>query len=77
MSRARWDDTITWMVEQQNMPEPSEAERKVLLDYLASRFGESRGRGDCVDTRWGDAVRKRPPTAALNRPLISPTNLAP
>ena len=52
MSRARWDDTITWMVEQQNMPEPSEAERKALLDYLASHFGKSRG-GDCVDTPWG------------------------
>ncbi|MEZ5890463.1 MAG: hypothetical protein R3D52_09575 [Xanthobacteraceae bacterium] len=52
MSRTRWDDTITWMVEQQNMPEPSEAERKVLLDYLASQFGESRG-GGCVDTPWG------------------------
>ena len=38
MSRARWDDTITWMVEHQNMPELERAERKVLLDYLASRF---------------------------------------
>ncbi|WP_230532081.1 hypothetical protein [Microvirga roseola] len=53
MSRSRWDDTITWMVENQNMPEPTEEERKVLLDYLASHFGEAKSGDGCIETPWG------------------------
>lgn len=56
MSRKRWDDTITWMVENQNMPEPTNAERRVLLDYLATHFGEA-GSGGCTDTPWGRRCR--------------------
>jgi hypothetical protein len=52
MSRSRWDDTISWMISEHNMPKPTEAERKALLDYLAKHFDESRG-GGCVDTPWG------------------------
>jgi hypothetical protein len=52
MSRPRWDDTIDWMVSEHNMPKPTAAERKVLLDYLAAHYGESRG-GGCVETPWG------------------------
>lgn len=53
MSRSRWDETIDWMVKEQKMPEPSEAERKVLLDYLSAHYSETRGGGGCVDTPWG------------------------
>jgi hypothetical protein len=40
------------MISEHNMPKPTEAERKALLDYLAKHFDESRG-GGCVDTPWG------------------------
>jgi hypothetical protein len=53
MSRSRWDDTINWMVSEHNMPEPTDAERKVLLDYLTAHYNESRGGGACVETPWG------------------------
>jgi hypothetical protein len=56
MSRTRWDDTITWMIETHNMPEPSPEERKVLLEYLAAHFGEERD-GGCVETPWGRRCR--------------------
>lgn len=52
MSRARWGETIDWMIENQNMPVPEPRERDLLLDYLAGNFGETRGEG-CVDTPWG------------------------
>lgn len=52
MSRARWDETIDWMIENQNMPVPGPQERDLLLDYLADNFGETRGKG-CVETPWG------------------------
>jgi hypothetical protein len=52
MSRSRWDETIDWMITEHNMPKPSEAERKVLLDYLTAHYSETRG-GGCVDTPWG------------------------
>lgn len=38
MDRARWDETLTWMTEKHNMPEPDGETRKVLLDYLAQAF---------------------------------------
>ena len=53
MNRSRWDETIAWMVTEHNMPKPTEAERKVLLDYLAAHYNESRGGGGCVETPWG------------------------
>jgi hypothetical protein len=56
MSRARWDDTITWMVETHKMPEPAAEERKVLLDYLSEHYGEDR-EGGCVETPWGRRCR--------------------
>jgi hypothetical protein len=53
MSRSRWDDTIDWMISEHNMPKPTDAERKVLLDYLTAHYNESRGGGGCVETPWG------------------------
>ena len=53
MSRSRWDETISWMVSEHNMPQPSDAERTVLLDYLTAHYNETRGRGGCIETPWG------------------------
>ena len=36
MSRERWDDTLTWMTERQNMADIQGAERALILDYLAT-----------------------------------------
>jgi cytochrome c len=39
LSREFWDDTLTWMVEEQAMPELDEEDRTLVLDYLAANFG--------------------------------------
>jgi mono/diheme cytochrome c family protein len=38
MTRERWDETLSWMVERHNMPNYEGEERKVILDYLARHF---------------------------------------
>jgi hypothetical protein len=38
MDRARWDQTLTWMTDKHNMPEPDAETRKLLLDYLAQAY---------------------------------------
>ncbi len=38
LSRERWDETLTWMVEKHNMPDYEGEERRVILDYLAQHF---------------------------------------
>ena len=40
LSRAAWDESLDWMVEEQGMP-PIEEDvvRNRILDYLASHFG--------------------------------------
>ncbi len=38
MSRARWDETLTWMSEKHAMPAPDADTRKVLLDYLEQAY---------------------------------------
>jgi mono/diheme cytochrome c family protein len=43
MTRPKWDDTLTWMVEQQGMPELQPEIEKKILDYLATHFGPDRG----------------------------------
>jgi len=40
MSRARWDDTIDFMIRQHKMPPLAEKDRAVVLDYLAHAFPE-------------------------------------
>ncbi|MXQ11738.1 hypothetical protein [Microvirga makkahensis] len=52
MSRERWNDIITWMVENETMRKPCDEQRKVLLVYLSARFGAAKGAG-CTDTPWG------------------------
>ncbi|MCL4764603.1 MAG: hypothetical protein KJZ80_00035 [Hyphomicrobiaceae bacterium] len=46
MSRARWDETLTWMTERHNMPEIAGEDRDKVLDYLERAFPEQqRARG--------------------------------
>jgi len=39
MSRARWDETLTWMSERHGMPELEGEDRARYLDYLTAHFG--------------------------------------
>jgi cytochrome c len=40
MSRARWDETLDWMIEEQGMSEfPDDATRALVLDYLSQHYG--------------------------------------
>jgi hypothetical protein len=41
MSRARWDQTLSWMTERHGMPELEGEEREGFLDYLTAHFGEA------------------------------------
>ena len=42
MNRARWDDTLEWMVEEQGMDEIDDvATRDLILDYLSTHFNSS------------------------------------
>jgi mono/diheme cytochrome c family protein len=40
MSRARWDDTIDFMIRQHKMPPLADKDRAVVLDYLVRAFPE-------------------------------------
>ena len=42
MSRERWDESLTWMVERHKMPDVQGEDRKKILDYLATAFPERR-----------------------------------
>jgi len=42
LSRAKWDEMLVWMVEEQGMPEIGEPERSEILDYLATHYNEDR-----------------------------------
>lgn len=39
LQRWRWDQLLTWMVEEQGMAELDEETRAVILDYLVAHFG--------------------------------------
>jgi hypothetical protein len=45
MSRERWDDSLTWMSEKQNMPRIEGEPRARILDYLSTVFPERKGQG--------------------------------
>ena len=38
MSRAQWDDSLTWMTTRHNMAEIQGADRKLILDYLEKHY---------------------------------------
>jgi hypothetical protein len=40
MSRARWSETLDFMVTRHNMPDVQGADREKILDYLASAYPE-------------------------------------
>jgi len=42
MDRARWDDTLTWMEEEQGMPALEPEVREKVLSYLVSAFPPDR-----------------------------------
>ncbi len=39
LDRESWDETLVWMVEEQEMGLLDPEERKLILDYLATHFG--------------------------------------
>ncbi len=39
LSRSAWDETLDWMVEEQEMDEPEPEERALILSYLSEHFG--------------------------------------
>jgi len=45
MSRARWDETLSWMSERHGMPELEGDERARFLDYLTAHFGPAADKG--------------------------------
>ena len=38
MTRARWDETMTWMTVRHNMPDIQGEDRDLVLDYLANHY---------------------------------------
>lgn len=53
LSRARWEETLNWMIAKQAMPEIAAEDRKVIVDYLAEFYGEDR------KARGGPRKRRR------------------
>jgi hypothetical protein len=45
MSRDRWDESLTWMVQRHNMPNVEGKDREKILDYLSAAFPERRQPG--------------------------------
>jgi len=45
MTRTQWDASIDWMIERHGMARPDQAEREVILDYLAAQFPQRTRRG--------------------------------
>lgn len=39
LTRTWWDDTPTWMVEEQDMPELDDEDRAIILEYLTNQVG--------------------------------------
>ncbi len=42
LNREDWDETLTWMVEEQGMAELSAKEHDLIVDYLATHYGRDR-----------------------------------
>ena len=39
LQRWRWDQLLTWMVEEQGMAEMEDETRAIILDYLVAHYG--------------------------------------
>jgi cytochrome c len=44
LNRESWDETLTWMVEEQEMPEMEPEERTLIVEYLATYYSQKRRR---------------------------------
>ena len=42
LSHERWDKLLTWMIEEQGMPELDDQTRATILDYLSEHYNEDR-----------------------------------
>lgn len=42
LSRESWEETLDWMVEEQEMEPLDEPDRKLIVDYLTKYFGTDR-----------------------------------
>ena len=42
LNRERWDETLIWMVKEQEMPPLDPQSRKLVLDYLATHYGSTK-----------------------------------
>ncbi len=40
LSRQRWDKMLDWMIDEQGMAELSDDDRKAVLDYLSTHYGQ-------------------------------------
>jgi hypothetical protein len=38
MNRRQWEESLDWMTEKHNMPELSDQDRKIVLDYLEAHY---------------------------------------
>ena len=41
-SKWRWNETIDWMIDEQEMPRLDASDRELIVDYLAHFYGEDR-----------------------------------
>jgi hypothetical protein len=42
LSRERWEETMVWMVEEQEMEKPESAQLRLIVDYLTKYYGPDR-----------------------------------
>jgi len=45
LSRDRWNETLTYMIERHKMPDVTGKDRDVILDYLSATYGPKLGKG--------------------------------
>jgi len=60
LSRDSWDETLTWMVEEQEMPALDPATRNLVLDYLATHFGLGKSPARAFPGATGPGGAQRP-----------------
>jgi hypothetical protein len=61
MNRKKWDETLTWMIQQQGMADLQPQLRRTILDYLVEHFGPT------AQDREG-----QPPSTGIRRPTLNP-----
>ena len=61
MNRKKWDETLTWMIQQQGMANLQPQLRRIILDYLVEHFGPN------AQNREGQR-----PSTGIRRPTLNP-----